>query len=154
MIFPTLFWTSWTGIILPGRLTNTSMPSRLASAHLLCWHHIQIHMIRALLYKFKWFLEGILSLRQRDLQKLPLESRDTQLPTQKRNENRNALGNIRAFPLKIMVTNFLPVDSQFPWVSPKLLPPHEVLLTPYFGPLFRYFSASDCFRTYIYSSIT
>ena len=84
MIFPILFWTSWTGIILPGRLTNTSMPSCLASAHLWWWHPIQIHRIRALLYTFKWFLEGIHSSRQRDIQRMPLEFQDTQLATQQR----------------------------------------------------------------------
>ena len=84
MIFPILSWTSWTGIILPGRLTNTSMPSRLASAHLWWWHPTQIHRIQALLYTFKWFLEGIHSSRQRDIQRMPLDFQDIQFATQQR----------------------------------------------------------------------
>ena len=95
-----LFWTSWTGIILPGRLTNTWMPSLLASAHLLYWHPTQIHTIRALLCKFKLSLEGILSLRQRDppdCRRLDPETNSCQTGK----ENRDSLRNRGIFTYEI-----------------------------------------------------
>ena len=88
MIFLILFWTFWTGIIPPGRLTNTSMPSRLASARLWWSHPTQIHRIQALLYTFKWFLEGIHSSRQPDIRRMPLELHDIHLANQQGAEKR------------------------------------------------------------------
>ena len=101
--FP-IFETSATALcgttgILPGRLTNTWMPSLLASAHLLYWHPTQIHTIRALLCKFKLSLEGILSLRQRDLPDCRLDPETNSCQTGK--ENRDSSRNRRIFTYEI-----------------------------------------------------
>ena len=61
-----LFWTFWTGFTRHGKLINISMPSRLVSVHLCCWHPIQMHKTQASLYMFKWFPVGIHSSRPPD----------------------------------------------------------------------------------------
>ena len=104
MTFLILSWTSWTGFIHHGRLTNTSMPSRHANVHLCCWHPIQIHKIRALRSISKWFLEGIHSLRQHDIPRLRLDTLDMHIPIKGK---RTACGNIEPF----CWSSLLPISS-------------------------------------------